>query len=160
MIRYWYFCLAFSSQSTCITVTSSTTIPHFVSGHRMESALPSSILYVKYWRQQSSHDVWPQPKPMICCFRFLLTLYYFNSIDFFSFKKLTSCETSMKQILHWCDSSAGFCCDWLFSANGLRTCAFSKNSSRFSAVNLSNRSCFSHFKDVNRIRMVVIGNWK
>lgn len=66
VIKCWYFCRVFSSETNCMTVTSSTTMPHFGAGQQIDSEWPSSvILIVKYWRQQSLQYSCSQPRPMI-----------------------------------------------------------------------------------------------
>lgn len=73
--------------------------------------------------------------------------------------KLTCCGNSKKQIAH----STFFRKDFLtgrFFPNGSVTCALAKNCCRFSSVSRSKSSCLSHFVWLNRIRIVVAGNYK
>lgn len=66
VIKCWYFCRMVSSVTNCMTVTSSTAMPHLGAGQQIECAWPSSDIFIdKYWRQQSLQYSWPQPSPTI-----------------------------------------------------------------------------------------------
>lgn len=66
VIKCRYFCFVVSSESNFMTVTSSTTIPHFEAGQQIACEFPSSIIWmVKYWRQQSLQYSWSQLAPTI-----------------------------------------------------------------------------------------------
>lgn len=87
VIKCLYFCMIFSSEINFMTVSSSTTMPHFDSGQLIEPmSSPSNILNVKYWRQHSIQYSWPQPIPTIswngdnCLRRNRFLLYYLSNI--------------------------------------------------------------------------------
>lgn len=71
---------------------------------------------------------------------------------------LTRWENSLQQIEHSIFLRYDFRTDFDF-ANGSATCDLARNLSRSLSVNRSNSSCLSHFVRLNRIRMVVGGNW-